>query len=670
MTDPSFQKTLTIHLTGNNVLNTAEFGIYNWNDVIVFTGNGNLTVSSTNRGVCTTSDILIDGPDLTVSGNVYDIFCSYLFIKQGTVAEVHNNSPYVGRYTADQFVTVTFNANGGTGTMFPKWIPKSKSRLLRSNSFVYEGHFFCGWNTAPDGSGDNYVNNESINNPTADLTLYAQWLPDQYTITFQNDNGTMLQSGDVAYGDTPVYTGETPTKAADAQHTYTFAGWDAEIVPVTGIATYTATYNAIVNKYTITFKDEDETVLQSSDIPYGDTPVYTGETPTKAADAQYTYTFAGWDAEIVPVTGIATYTVTYNNIVNKYTIAFVNDDSAELQSSEVNYGDTPVYAGETPTKAVDDQYTYTFVGWAPEIAPVVGAATYTAVYDNSVNLYTVTFIDDDGTELQRIEIAYGETPVYAGAAPAKAATDAAAYTFSGWSPEITAVSGDAAYTATYSAEAIKHTVAFETNGGSAVPTATVKYGDPVAEPDAPVNDTLTFVGWYADKDMTTRYDFTAPVVSDVKIYAKWTSELYPVLSGDNAVYTEGSGETLTIVVKRSEADETCFAHFTGVEIDGAALERGTDYTAVAGSTVVTLNPAALQKLSVGSHTVSILFDDGKVNSTLTVRSSSNGSPDENEPLSPQTGDDTYPTLWIPVSTASAIGLSALAFERKKRVSSK
>ena len=71
----------------------------------------------------------------------------------------------------------------------------------------------------------------------------------------------------------------------------------------------------------ITFKNYDETVLQTiSDARLGDTPAYTGATPTKPADAQYTYTFDAWDPVIAEVAGNATYTATYTSTLNQYTL--------------------------------------------------------------------------------------------------------------------------------------------------------------------------------------------------------------------------------------------------------------------------------------------------------------------------------------------------------------
>ncbi len=95
----------------------------------------------------------------------------------------------------------------------------------------------------------------------------------------------------MSYGDTPVYTGETPSRPSTVQYTYTFIGWDSEIVAVDESKTYTAQFSSTVNKYLITFENYDGTELQSKEVSYGDTPVYTGVTPVKPSTAQYTYSF-------------------------------------------------------------------------------------------------------------------------------------------------------------------------------------------------------------------------------------------------------------------------------------------------------------------------------------------------------------------------------------------
>ena len=137
---------------------------------------------------------------------------------------------------------------------------------------------------------------------------------------------------------------------------------------------------------------EDGTELQSSEVAYGTVPVYNG-TPTKAADAQYTYTFSCWDYEINPVTEDKTYTAVYSSTLNQYQITFVNYDGTELYSALVDYDEVPVYGGEDPIKPATDQYTYTFSGWTPDILYVTGEKTYTATYTETINVYTVKFVN-------------------------------------------------------------------------------------------------------------------------------------------------------------------------------------------------------------------------------------------------------------------------------------
>ena len=155
---------------------------------------------------------------------------------------------------------------------------------------------------------------------------YPQKVAEGYTVTFNNYDDTSLQSGVWEKGTTPTYSGETPTKPADAHYTYTFDGWNAAIVPVTANVTYTAHYSSTVNNYTVLWKDEDGTTLETDEnVPYGTTPTYDGATPTKATDEEYVYTFAGWTPDLSSVTGDVTYTASYNTtpVVASVTISGV-----------------------------------------------------------------------------------------------------------------------------------------------------------------------------------------------------------------------------------------------------------------------------------------------------------------------------------------------------------
>lgn len=220
-------------------------------------------------------------------------------------------------------------------------------------------------------------NNKGVVQSFSDI-LYS-YSCDLFTIQFKNYDGTLLSSIEIENGKIPEYTGETPTKPANAQYTYTFKGWDPKVQKVTGNAVYTADFDSIVKHYLIVFKDKDGKIIDGRNWDYGTEP--TCAEPAKPANAQYTYSFKEWIPAIEAVTQEATYTADLDSVINQYTIRFVDEDGlTELYAVTLDYGDTPVYGGETPTKPEDDHFTYTFKDWSPEIEPVTAEATYKAEF--------------------------------------------------------------------------------------------------------------------------------------------------------------------------------------------------------------------------------------------------------------------------------------------------
>lgn len=255
------------------------------------------------------------------------------------------------------------------------------------------GYHFVEWD-------DHNTDNPRTLEPTADAHYIAIFAINQYTIIFQNYDGTELQNETLNHGDAVSYKGTTPTKPATAQYSYTFSGWSPNVAyTAVGDATYTAQFDETVNKYTITFKNYDGSTLQSSDWDYGQTPTYNGETPTKPADAQYTYTFTGWDKTINTVTGEETYTAQFSNSTNSYTITVNGENGSTTGSGTYQYGATV-----TITATAAD--CYRFVRWADEAEGAIsvgasrsitveGTKTYTAIFEKI--RYTITTAPNDAS---------------------------------------------------------------------------------------------------------------------------------------------------------------------------------------------------------------------------------------------------------------------------------
>lgn len=99
-----------------------------------------------------------------------------------------------------QFNYITYNANGGTGSMSTQPIISGASVTLRTNAFRKDQRKFAKWNTMPDGSGQDYYAGQTVSDLTTSgsVTLYAQWaierfesLP-EYTFTGSNNINTNI----------------------------------------------------------------------------------------------------------------------------------------------------------------------------------------------------------------------------------------------------------------------------------------------------------------------------------------------------------------------------------------------------------------------------------------------------------------------------------------------
>lgn len=429
---------------------------------------------------------------------------------------------------AAEEVSIVFDANGGEGAMDAQTVPAGTDVSLTANTFTRNGYTFAGWNTASDGSGTAYADEETVN-LTEGLFLYAQWTGNAYTVTWVNEDGTELEIDEnVAYGTVPEYNGTTPEKDGDAQYSYTFTGWTPAITEVTGDVTYKAVFEQRVNQYTVTWKNWDGTELEIESAAYGDIPVYTGKEPVKEGDAGHTYTFSGWTPEITAVTENTEYTAVFTENVNTYTVLWKNWDGTELEKDEgVVYGTNPEYNGEIPSRPGDRQYSYTFKGWSPAVDTVTGNITYTAVFDQMLNQYTITWMNGEKV-LKTEQIAYGEMPVYSGDMPAKESDEQYSYTFAGWTPEIVPVVDNAIYTALFKAVAIEsYQVTFDANGGKGTmdDQIFIQGTDTKLRKNTYTRDGYKFIGWNTSADGSgIAYGDEETVINltdDLTLYAQW-----------------------------------------------------------------------------------------------------------------------------------------------------
>lgn len=157
-----------------------------------------------------------------------------------------------------------------------------------------------------------------------------------------------------------------------------------------------------------------------------------------------------------------------------------------------------------------------------------------------------------------------------------------------------------------------------------------------------------------------------------------------IIAGANGSWQKGGTDGLSFT------SNAAFADFIKVQVDGKDLDA-SNYTVKEGSTIVTLNAAYLNTLSVGKHTLSVVSANGTATTEFTITAAPTGGdqtgsnqtggdsqtggdntttqdPDKNEGAvtSPQTGDSSNILLWVALLFLSGGALSAVTYKKKKQ----
>ena len=480
---------------------------------------------------------------------------------------VTGNVTYYAHWTATKrSYTATFNGNGGS-TPSPSSITKEYNTALGTlPTCTRTGYTFLGWYTAS--SGGTKISTTTV--VTKDITYYAQWSINSYTLTFNPNGGTVTPtSKDLEYNS--VYgTLPTPTRASNAQYTYTFAGWytaatgGTQVTAATKMAakdtTVYAHWTSNTRSYTVSYQTTYGTLNRTSQsIAYNSKGSCTLTMPNNTAE--FTYTFVGWytaangggtkvGSELTLETPAITGTVTYYAYVTRSTKSYTHTFNANGGGTVSPATITKAYNTALGTLPTVSRTGYTFVGWfdtsaasggtqATTTTKVTGTKTWYARW--SINSYTFTFNKNGGntpsatTITKEYNTAIGTLPTCT-----RSADNTYTYAFAGWF-DTSASSGGTQLTTSTKVTSNKtwyarwtptyknYTVTWNANGGTVSPASTTKtHGSTLGTLPTPTRASTaeysyTFAGWFTATSGGTQISSTTTVTGNVTYYAHWTA---------------------------------------------------------------------------------------------------------------------------------------------------
>ena len=293
-------------------------------------------------------------------------------------------------YTINSY-TVTFNPNGGSGTMAPQSFKYNTADDLNPCTFTNTGYSFAGWSRTAGGTVA-FSDGGSFTIGNADTTLYAVWTAQTYTISFDSGVPSIV----AAFG-APIQAPANPEKPG-----YSFKGWlkngAAYTIPATMPAeSFSLTADWEQDTYYVTYyANGGEGSMEPTSFVYGGQVTLAENAFTKTG-----YSFLGWSRTATGAVAFVdgtTFTAQPANLdlyaVWSPNIYFITFDSGVARIS--------AYYGSTITAPADPTRTgYKFNGWlkngeAYTIPQTMPAESIDLIADWQVNSYTVTFVGNGG----------------------------------------------------------------------------------------------------------------------------------------------------------------------------------------------------------------------------------------------------------------------------------
>ena len=510
--------------------------------------------------------------------------------------------------------TVSYNANGGTGAPGNQTKHHGVSLTLSSTKPTRTGYTFNGWNTSAYGYGTSYASGGTYTS-NANLTLYAQWTPVTYTVSYNANGGSGAPGNQTkTYGVDLTLSSTKPTRTG-----YNFTGWNTSSLgygtSYAGGAKYTGNADLTLyaqwtpNNYTIVFHGNGATggSTASMQMQYNETKqlnengfIRTGhsfknwntlsnENGTSYADKQSVKNLA--------VSGSSTVTLYAQWTPDTYTVHYdANGGSGAPNDQIKTYGVTLTLSSAIPART-----GYTFQSWntKPDGSGTMYApgALYTAnepltLYAQwKINTYTVSYNANGGAGAPNSQTkTYGINLTLSSVKPTKTG-----YTFKNWNTAASGSGTDYPSGGTYTGNANltlyaqwipdTYTVHYDANGGSGAPGDQTKVYDIdlTLSTVKPTRTGYTFVDWNTKADGTgTTYPSGAVYKGNgaLNLYAQWKPIQYTIVFDGNG-HTAGSTASMTMRYEESKPlTENGFIkanhRFTGwnTKADGS----GTEYS--------------------------------------------------------------------------------------------